>query len=299
MIGANRHTACAVCNGEAGLIGIRRLPDGSRVCRSCQTAIPASFLEERYVTAEDARNGAAYGKEAMEILSPAFTATSQYGRMFLDERNGLFTVCDATSIGKDGKLKNPLPGIYPCIAVTEASFSVSPVSTNQRSTVCHVRFTGYMGRYNIHIRETLKKHVSCILIPDGDGGAAWQEPDDLSAFRSCYRQALETSWRRMQATERHRQEEERAERERIQKEQEYRAYQQAQAANKEEEKIREARILFMLGEDYTEAELRQQWAAFMRGFHPDNKHAPDPVYAQKINDAYSLLLNALKGGGAV
>lgn len=44
---------------------------------------------------------------------------------------------------------------------------------------------------------------------------------------------------------------------------------------------------------------RRQWAAFMRGFHPDNKHAPDPVYAQKNNDAYSLLLNALKGGGAV
>lgn len=110
MTVANRHTACAVCNGEAGLIDTRRLPDGSHVCRSCQTAIPASFLEERYVTAEDARNGAAYGKEAMEILSPAFTATSQYGRIFLDERNGLFTVCDATSIGKGGKLKPHCPG---------------------------------------------------------------------------------------------------------------------------------------------------------------------------------------------
>lgn len=289
------HPACAVCNGEAGLIGACRLPDGSRICRSCRAAIPAPFLEERYATAEDARNGATYGKGSMEVLSPAFTATAQYGRMFLDERNGLFTVCDATSVGKDGKLKAPSPGIYPCIAITEASFSISPVSTNQRTAVCRILFSGYMERYNVHIRETVRKSVSCLLIPDGDGRAAWQEPDDLSAFRSCYRQAAETAWRRMQETERLRQEEERAERERMRREQEYRAYQQAQAARREEEDIRDARILFMLSEGYTEAELRRQWAALMRGFHPDNKYAPDPAYAQKINDAYELLLKALKG----
>ena len=290
------HPACVVCNGEAGLIGTYRLPDGSRICRSCRAVIPASFLEEQYATAEDAWNGAAYGKESMKVLSPAFAATAQYGRMFLDERNGLFTVCDATSIRKDGKLKAPSPGDYPCRAVTEASFSISPVSTGQRMAVCRILFAGYMERYNVHIRETVRKSVSCLLIPDGDGRAAWQEPDDLSAFRSCYRQAAETAWRRMQEAERLRQEEERTKWEQMRREQEYRAYQQAQAARREEEDIRDARILFMLGEDYTERELRRQWVALMRGFHPDNKHASDPAYAQKINDAYELLLKALKGG---
>lgn len=290
------HPACVVCNGEAGLIGAYRLPDGSRICRSCRAVIPASFLEEQYAAAEDARNGAAYGKESMKVLSPAFAATTQYGRMFLDERNGLFTVCDATSIRKDGKLKAPSPGVYPCLAVTGASFSISPVSTGQRTAVCRVLFAGYMERYNVHIRETVRKSVSCLLIPDGDGGAAWQEPDDLSAFRSCYHQAAETAWRRMQEAERLRQEEERTKWEQMRREQEYQAYQQVRAARREEEGIRDARILFMLGEDYTEAELRRQWAALMRGFHPDNKHASDPAYAQKINDTYELLLKALKGG---
>lgn len=296
MMRIGGHAVCAVCGGAARLLGTRRLPDGSRVCRSCQADIPAPFLEERYATAEDAKNGAAYGKESITILSPAFTATAQYGRMFLDERNGLFTVCDATAVRKDGKLKAPSPGVYPCLAVTEAAFSISPVSTNQREAVCRVLFGGYMGRYNIHIQAMLRKNVPCLLIPDGDGGAAWQEPDDLSAFRRCYHQAAKTALQRMQETEKHRQEEERTERERIKREHEYRERRQAQAARKEEDAIRDARILFMLGEDYTEAELRRQWAALMRGFHPDNKHAPDPAYAQRINDAYSLLLNSLKGG---
>lgn len=281
------------------MIGTRKLSDGSRICRSCQAIIPAPFLEEQYVTVEDAQNGAAYGRESMEILSPAFTATAQYGRMFLDERNGLFTVCDATSVRKDGKLKAPSPMIYPCLAVMETTFSISPVSINQRTAVCRVLFRGYMSCYNIHIQETIKKHVSCLLIPDGEGGAVLREPDDLSVFRSCYCQSAETAWRKMHETERLRQEKERMELERIKKEQEYREYQKAQAARREEENIRDARILFMLDKDYTEAELRRQWAALMRGFHPDNKHAPDPVYAQKINDAYSLLLKSLKGGNVV
>lgn len=130
-------------------------------------------MDGQYAAAEDARNGAEYGKGSIKVLSPAFTATAQYGRMFLDEHNGLFTVCDATSVKKDGKLKAPSCRVYPCLAVTEASFAISPVSTGQRAAVCRVTFSGYMERYRIHIRETLKKSVSCLLVPDRDGAAAY------------------------------------------------------------------------------------------------------------------------------
>lgn len=284
--------ACAVCGGDAGL-ALRKLPDGSRICRACLASIPAPFLEERYAAAEDARNGAEHGKASIQTLSPMFAATAQYGRMFLDERNGLFTVCDATSVRKDGTLKAPLCGIYPCLAVTEASFSISPVSVSQRAAVCRVTFSGYLGRYNIHIRETLKKSVSCLLVPDGDGMAAWQEPDDLSAFRGCYRQAAETAWRRMRAAEERLKAEERARQEQMSREQEWKERLEKQAARKAmdgQDKVRDARILFMLGDDYTEAELKRQRAALMWAFHPDNGHVPDPAYAQKVNDAYNLLL---------
>lgn len=148
---AVRHAACAVCNGDAGLIGGRRLPDGSRICKACLASIPAPFLDGQYAAAEDAKNGAEYGKGSIKVLSPAFTATAQYGRMFLDERNGLFTVCDATSVKKDGKLKAPSCRIYPCLAVTEASFTIFPVSTGQRAAVCRVTLSGYMEGYRIHI----------------------------------------------------------------------------------------------------------------------------------------------------
>lgn len=95
----------------------------------------------------------------------------------------------------------------------------------------------------------------------------------------------------MQETEKRLQEAEWARQEQVRKTQEYKERLEAQAtwaAMKEQEEIRDARILFMLGEGYTEAELRRQRAALMRAFHPDNKHVLDPAYAQKINDAYNF-----------
>ena len=293
---------CAACGKKTGIFGSRRLPDGSRVCRACQTMIPSPFLEEQYASAQDAKNGVEYGKLALETLYPAFTATARYGRMAIDERHGLFTVCDATSIRKDGRLKAPSPGIYPCLAVTEASFNISPVSTapvhsGARAISCRVLFSGYLERCNVHIHAVIKKNVSCALMPDGDGGAVWQEPDDLTAFCGCYRQMVETAWKRMQATEQARQEEKRMEQERHQRAREEAEHQVRQKECRETDRVRDARILFMLGEDYTEADLKRQRAALMRAFHPDNGKVTDPAYAQKINDAYECLSEYLRRRG--
>ena len=298
MIGS----ACVACGKVTGIFRSRRLPDGSRVCKACQAIIPEPFLEEQYVSAQDVKNGVEYGKLALETLYPVFTATARYGRMALDERPGLFTICDATSIGKDGRLKAPSPEVYPCLAITEASFNISPISTapvssGSRTVACRVVFSGYLERCNIHVRAAIKKNVSCILIPDGEGQAVWREPDDLTAFRGCYRQMVETAWKRMQETERIRQEENRMEQEKCQKAQEEAERQARQKEYREADYVRDARILFMLGEDYTEADLKRQRAALMRAFHPDNGKTTDPAYAQKINDAYGCLLENIRRRG--
>lgn len=296
-----KNTICAVCGNEAGFFGSRKLPDGSRVCGKCLKLIPPPFLDRQYACAQDAVDGAEYGNLSIRELSPRFTATAQYGRMFLDERNGLITVCDTTDIKKDGTLKSPSPAVYPCAALTNARFSIDPagsgtgpVRARNGEVICQVTFSADLQYCGAHLRETIRKTVPCTVVPDGEGGGVWQEPYDMSAFRSCYAQAAEDAWRRAKWEE---------DRVRREEKERRRAYEEAERRQEEaraamehaaDDRVRDARILFMLDEDYTEADLRRQRAALMRAFHPDNGRTADQSYAQKINEAYECLYEAIK-----
>lgn len=271
------------------------MPENHWLCKECANTMPSPFLREKYTSTEDYLNGAELSKWMRETAFPMFRATSQYGRMFLDETNGLLAICDATNVGRDGKLKKHIYEIYHCLQITEVRFSIQPVSNTTNHVACRVYFEGYLEKYNVRIKSQIRKNAVSALIPDGEGNASFLEPADVTTFRNIYCQMVDVQIKRLKEEVLREQEEERIRQERERKQRE----REEKTLNLEIERaasaLRDAKILFMLPESYTVEDLRRQRAALMRAFHPDNKFVSDSSYAQRINDAYELLYRDLQG----
>lgn len=311
---------CILCNSRVTFWGRKTLSDGSEVCGTCEKMMPFPFRNEHYTTSAEYEDGFKYAKMVREKVCNVFSATAQYGRMFLDETHGLIAICDATNVGKDGKLKQLISDIFYCLAIEDPEFSMEPVKNTSSQVTCRVMFRGYLAKYNVSVDTRVKGNVNCHLIRDGQGGASWKEPDDLISFKNIYNQMLKREYDALYANEqkkeeekqreeykRQREERERRERERKAWEEEYRrererreqSFKEEQRRNdamrvRESEKVLKARALFMLEESFTEAELKSQRARLMKVFHPDNDNVDDHSYAQKINDAYLVLQKELE-----
>ncbi|MDE6671524.1 MAG: J domain-containing protein [Ruminococcus sp.] len=59
--------------------------------------------------------------------------------------------------------------------------------------------------------------------------------------------------------------------------------------------VREAEILLMLDTGYTADDVKSHYRIMMKSFHPDRNSEIDDSYAQKINNAYEILKQRMKG----
>ena len=296
---------CEQCGNRIGLFSSVKLYGGKYVCKTCYGKIPKAFQQYRYLDYQLFADGYDYGQRVLNYASSSFLVTAQYGRMALDEKNGLVYFGDATDFDRDGHLKRPTVNIYHCMSLLKADIQVKPSMVHRRAEYveCGVTFTAMFENREIRITETLKKHAhGNLLIEPGTGHASFSEPADLTAFRGIYNQMVERAVTGIdeveKALEKKRREDEwMAEvhkqmeleiQERVKK-----AMETQQEAQMRGRKIDDAKALFMIQGQYDVSELKAQRALLLKTFHPDNHQVESAVYAQKINDAYQLLLDAL------
>ena len=87
---------CAICGGEIGLLGNRKLEDGN-CCKNCAAKLSPWFSERRQSTVEDIKAQLEY-REANQEKVEAFHATRTLGegtKVILDEDAGKFVVTSA------------------------------------------------------------------------------------------------------------------------------------------------------------------------------------------------------------
>ena len=87
---------CAICGGEIGLLGNRKLEDGN-CCKNCAAKLSPWFSERRQSTVEDIKAQLEY-REANQEKVAAFHATRTLGesmKVILDEDAGKFIVTSA------------------------------------------------------------------------------------------------------------------------------------------------------------------------------------------------------------
>lgn len=296
---------CAYCGSKIGLFSSIKLYGGKCVCKTCYKKIPRAFQQYRYLDYQLFEEGCDYGERVLNHAVPSFLVTAQYGRMALDEKNGLVYFGDATDFDKDGSLKRPTVNIYHCMSLLKADIQVKPSTTHAKAgyVECDVVFTAVFDNHEIRVTETLKKHAhGNLFIESGTGRMSFSEPADLTAFRSLYNQMVERAVAGIdeveKALEKKRKEDEwmaevRKQMELETQERIKKAVELQQKAADRDRKIDDAKALFMIQGQYDVSQLKTQRALLLKTFHPDNNQVGSAVYAQKINDAYQLLLNAL------
>ena len=84
---------CAICGGEIGLLGNRKLEDGN-CCKNCAAKLSPWFSDRRQSTVEEIKEQLAY-REANQEKVAAFRVTRTLGegmKVLLDEDDGRFMV---------------------------------------------------------------------------------------------------------------------------------------------------------------------------------------------------------------
>lgn len=296
---------CANCKRKAGLFSSVKLYSGERICKACFRKIPKSFRQYRYLDYRLFMEGYEHADHVLEHVYPAFRVTAQYGRMAIDERHGWVYLGDATNFTKDGRLKYPSSDLYHCLDLSETDIHVEPgtVHAGTKTVECSILFSAVFRAGEIRVEETLKRHAQGNILAVSDGRrASFTEPADLAAFRSIYNQMvahvtsaaqeaemamqkkqLDNAWKVAAMVQM-----EREIRARMEKEMEA-----ERLARSRMQKLDEARSLFMLGQVYDLSQLKRQRALLLKTFHPDNGQVDSATYAQKINDAYRILVDEL------
>lgn len=93
---------CAICGGEIGLLGNRKLEDGN-MCKHCAAKLSPWFEDRRSSTIAQINEQLAY-REANKEKVAAFHITrtlGEYTKLLLDEDAGVFVVTDARDLKED------------------------------------------------------------------------------------------------------------------------------------------------------------------------------------------------------
>ena len=85
---------CAICGGEIGLLGNRKLADGN-LCKDCARKLSPFMTDRRESTVEEIRQHLAYREQNARVLlsvSPTRVFGRNYTKVYVDENQGLFFV---------------------------------------------------------------------------------------------------------------------------------------------------------------------------------------------------------------
>ena len=113
---------CAICGGEIGLLGNRKLEDGN-MCKKCAGKLSPWFEDRRHATVADIEKQLEYRAQNEQELK-SFNPTRSLGdcyKMYVEERNGMpyrFVVSD------DSNWRGENPDIILFKDVTECSLDV-------------------------------------------------------------------------------------------------------------------------------------------------------------------------------
>lgn len=118
---------CAICGGEIGLLGNRKLEDGN-MCKNCAAQLSPWFDERRHSTVAQIQDQLAY-REANKQAVEAFQVTRSMGdndHVLIDEDAGKFLVC------KTSNYRNENPDVLDLSQVTGCDLDINESRTEEK-----------------------------------------------------------------------------------------------------------------------------------------------------------------------
>ena len=178
---------CIICHSDTSLLSQKKSLDGY-LCGSCVNKVPRVFHSALSLyNTQDIQLIMDYEEQ---MKKKGFSATSSYGKLHLDEMNGLIAICD--KIDSDGK---PIGNadIFNCVYLD--NIGLYPVNPRQskKDVVCDVEFQCVYNYPKMKFKLNVRQNVKCDFKQINKTQATWSEPGELSMFRNMLDQTIKTS----------------------------------------------------------------------------------------------------------
>lgn len=248
---------CVICDEEIRSWRQTRIADGC-ICRNCSAKVPSIIGPQLSGMSTTSVQRLIQYEESP--LFKRFSATASYGAVLLDEMNGLFAINE--KLTSDIKLENT-SNIFHVLDLTEIGIYCVKPRIYRNSVAIDVELQFAINSLQFKYKSVIRSQVFCACKKVDSTHVSWAEPGDLSMFRNMFNQCIKNEEIKLK-----------------------RKYEKS-FMSKEELSIFQAKCLFMIEDDFSRSELRQQKDALSRAF--DSAVSSD-VYMKKINEAYSILL---------
>ena len=178
---------CILCNSETSFLSQKKTSDGM-LCGACASRVPhvlrgalSSYNKQDILLLIDYEE---------QMKKKNFSATSSYGKLHIDEMNGLFAICDR--VNDHGK---PIGNadIFDCVYLE--GIGLYPIDPRQvkNDIVCDVELNCVYKYPAMKFKVKVKQGAKCNYKQIDKTHATWSEPGDLSMFRNMLDQTIKTS----------------------------------------------------------------------------------------------------------
>lgn len=177
---------CVTCGGSASSFSQKRCMDGP-VCQSCLGRMPHVLHGSIALFSADMVQAIMEYEDQMK--QKGFEATASYGKLYLDELNGMFAIAEKS--GQKGTLTEA--DYFDCAYLE--NIGIYPVDPRQsrKDIVCDVEFSASFRYPQMRFRLKVRSGVKCDFKQITKTQAEWSEPGELSMFRNMLDQTIRTS----------------------------------------------------------------------------------------------------------
>ena len=266
-MGLFKEVFCSECGKKAGLLTRTKLIYGKYLCSDCTAGSPSYIMEcvSEYYDYGDFKALKEYIKYSNETLKPKFNETASYEKLHIDEYNKLFYI-------STGFFGEPLYLEFANVSSFDMDYQAETVKEGLigdkvfGSVIVDLRVAVPKFAYiKVLAKDVKAKAKTNFLGTKVTYECPKKMEEFVIRFMTAWNEALED----------------------IQQE-----YAQ-EAVNMNE--LEKAKVLFMLDDidDISLEDIKEQRNRLIKMFHPDTGNDSDTKYAQKINNAYEILKNAI------
>lgn len=253
-------TNCSICGASLRVWKQGKLEDGV-ICQECMQKLP-SIIIDRLATYPVGKIKRFIDYESNPKFKK-FSATASYGKLHLDEYNGLFAVCDKLDAENFPKENGC---IFYILDLSRAElFCTNPTVGSGERVFADTIFQCSLRNPDVDFYITLKKQTLCSSRRIDNLHVDWNEPGDFSMFRNIFNQMFTNEQTKLK-----------------------RAYSN-NFLSKQQIEVFEAKCLFMVDDVFTEKELLTQRNVLTRAF-VESQVARSDYFIRRIENAYQILL---------
>lgn len=178
---------CVACGGDVSLLSQKRCIDG-QVCQTCIEKIPrVLYISLSMYTADELTQIINYEND---LRAAGFEVTASYGKLYLDEMNGLFAIGEKS--GQTGKLGEGFDIFDGAYLDNIGLYPIDP-RQSRKDVVCDVEFSCVYKYPRMKFKLKVLSGVKCEFHQITKTKATWNEPGDLTMFRNMLDQTIKTS----------------------------------------------------------------------------------------------------------